>query len=435
MARAVPALRPAPSGTASRSAAISLLETVLGKRRTLEEALETLPPLPSRDRAFTHLLAATVLRRLGTLDTVIEPFLRRPPPGVVRNALRVGAAQLLLLGTAPHAAVSATVAAVQALPQGAAFAGLVNAVLRRIAAEGPVALAGLDTPRLDTPDWLWRAWHAAYGPATARAIAEANAREAPLDLTIKPDLDAAAWAEKLGGAILATGSLRLASASGPVPSLPGYAEGAWWVQDAAAALPARLLRPSPGERVADLCAAPGGKTAQLAAAGALVTAVEASPARAQRLAENLARLRLAADIVVADALTWTPREAFDAVLLDAPCTATGTIRRHPDIPHLKRPRDLPPLVAAQKALLAAAARLTRPGGRLVYAVCSLQPEEGEGVVADAASLGLAPDPVRPEEVPGLAAAVTPRGHVRTLPCHWAEQGGLDGFFIARFRRV
>ncbi len=435
MVRASLSPRPVPAGTASRTAAIALLEAVLGHRRTLEEALDTLPPLPPRDRAFTHLLAATVLRRLGTLDAVLEPFLHRPPPEAIRHALRIGAAQLLLLGTAPHAAVSATVAAVRALSKGEAFAGLVNAVLRRIAAEGPIALAGLDPPRLDTPDWLWRAWHAAYGPTTARAIAEANAREAPLDLTVKPDLDAAAWAGQLGGAILATGSLRLVSAGRPVPSLPGYAEGAWWVQDAAAALPARLLRPSPGERVADLCAAPGGKTAQLAAAGALVTAVEASPARAQRLAENLARLRLAADIVVADALAWTPRDAFDAVLLDAPCTATGTIRRHPDIPHLKRPRDLCPLVAAQKALLAAAARLTRPGGRLVYAVCSLQPEEGEGVVADAASLGLVPDPVRPEEVPGLAAAVTPAGHVRTLPCHWVERGGLDGFFVARFRRV
>lgn len=434
MARPSPAPRSVPAGAAPRSAAIALLEAVLGRRRTLEEALDTLPPLDPRDRAFAHLLAATVLRRLGTLDAVLEPFLRRPPPEAVRHALRLGAAQLLLLGTPPHAAVSATVAAVRGLPKGAAFAGLANAVLRRIAGEGPAALAGLDSPRLDTPDWLWRAWHAAYGPATARAIAEANAREAPLDLTLKPGLDAAAWAERLGAERLPTGTLRLAAADRPVPSLPGYDEGAWWVQDAAAALPAGLLRPAPGERIADLCAAPGGKTAQLAAAGAIVTAVEASAERARRLADNLGRLGLAAELVVADALAWTPPTAFDAVLLDAPCTATGTIRRHPDIPHLKRPRDLGPLVAAQKALLAAAARLTRPGGRLVYAVCSLQPEEGEGVVAEAPALGLAPDPIRPEEVPGIAEALTPAGHLRTLPCHWAERGGLDGFFVARFRR-
>ncbi|WP_114377256.1 RsmB/NOP family class I SAM-dependent RNA methyltransferase [Elioraea thermophila] len=434
MAPPSPAHRPLPAGAAPRSAAIALLEAVVGRRRTLEEALDSLPPLDPRDRAFAHLLAATVLRRLGTLDAVLEPFLRRPPPEAVRHALRLGAAQLLLLGTPPHAAVSATVAAVRGLPKGTAFAGLANAVLRRIAGEGPAALAGLDAPRLDTPDWLWRAWHAAYGPATARAIAEAHAREAPLDLTLKPGLDAATWAERLEAKLLPTGSLRLASADRPVPSLPGYDEGAWWVQDAAAALPARLLRPAAGERIADLCAAPGGKTAQLAAAGAAVTAVEASAERAKRLADNLGRLGLAAELVVGDALAWTPADAFDAVLLDAPCTATGTIRRHPDIPHLKRPRDLGPLVQAQKALLAAAARVTRPGGRLVYAVCSLQPEEGEGVVAEAPSLGLAPDPIRPEEVAGLAEAVTPAGHLRTLPCHWAERGGLDGFFVARFRR-
>ncbi|MCS6854788.1 MAG: methyltransferase domain-containing protein [Elioraea sp.] len=426
--------RPAPAGTAPRAAAIALLEAVLGRRRALEEALDGLPPLDPRDRAFAHLLAATVLRRLGTLDAVLEPFLRRPPPDAVRHALRLGAAQLLLLGTAPHAAVSATVAAVRGLPKGRAFAGLANAVLRRVAAEGANALAGLDSPRLDTPDWLWRAWHAAYGPATARAIAEAHAREAPLDLTLRPGFDPGAWAERLGAEVLPTGSLRLRSPDRPVPALPGYEEGAWWVQDAAAALPSRLLRPAPGERVADLCAAPGGKTAQLAAAGAAVTAVDSSPERVRRLAENLARLRLAADLVLSEVEAYTPPAPFDAVLLDAPCTATGTIRRHPDIPHLKRPRDLASLVESQKRLLSAAARLLRPGGRLVYAVCSLQREEGEEVVAEAPALGLVPDPICPEEVPGLAEAVTPAGHLRTLPCHWAERGGLDGFFVARFVR-
>jgi len=292
MRPAAPAARRAPTGTASRAAAIALLEAVLGRRRTLEEALEGLPALEARDRAFAHRLAATVLRRLGTLDAVLEPLLRRPPPEPVRHALRLGAAQLLLLGTPAHAAVSATVATVGTLPKGRAFAGLANAVLRRLAAKGPAALEGLDGPRLDTPDWLWRAWHAGYGPAAARAIAEANAREAPLDLTLKPELDPLEWAARLGAEVLPTGSLRLAAPSRAVAALPGYEAGAWWVQDAAAALPARLLRPHPGERVADLCAAPGGKTAQLAAAGAAVTAVEASAERARRLADNLARLRL-----------------------------------------------------------------------------------------------------------------------------------------------
>jgi 16S rRNA (cytosine967-C5)-methyltransferase len=427
--------QPDGSGEAARSAAIALLEAVLGRRRTLEDALDALPRLDPRDRGFAHLLAATVLRRLGTLDAVIEPWLRRAPPEAVRHALRLGVAQLLLLGTRPHAAVGATVAAVRALPKGAAFAGLVNAVLRRIAAEGTAALEGLDSPRLDTPDWLWRAWHAAYGPETARAIAEAHQHEAPLDLTLKPGEDAAVWAARLGAEVLPTGSLRLAQHDVRVPDLPGFAAGAWWVQDAAAALPARLLGVRPGDRVIDLCAAPGGKTAQLAAAGAQVTAVERAPDRAARLRENLARLGLAAAVVEADAATWRPPEPADAVLLDAPCTATGTIRRHPDILRNKRAADVGALAAVQDALLANAAAMLRPGGRLVYAVCSLQPEEGEGALARAAALPLRPDPVAPAELPGLAEAITRTGVLRTTPALWAGRGGMDGFFAARLIRA
>lgn len=427
--------QPDGSGEAARSAAIALLEAVLGRRRTLEDALDELPRLDARDRGFAHLLAATVVRRLGTLDAVIEPYLRRAPPDAVRHALRLGAAQLLLLGTRPHAAVAATVAAVRRLPKGAAFAGLVNAVLRRIAAAGTAVLEGLDGPRLDTPDWLWRAWHDAYGPETARAIAEAHRREAPLDLTLKPGEDAALWAARLGAEVLPTGSLRLAQHDVRVPDLPGFAAGAWWVQDAAAALPARLLGARPGERVIDLCAAPGGKTAQLAAAGAQVTAVERAPDRAARLRENLARLGLAAAVVEADAATWRPAEPADAVLLDAPCTATGTIRRHPDILRNKRAADVGALAAIQDAMLANAAAMLRPGGRLVYAVCSLQPEEGEGAIARAAALPLRPDPIAPADLPGLAAAVTPAGVLRTTPALWAGRGGMDGFFAARLVRA
>ncbi|MFT8245847.1 transcription antitermination factor NusB [Roseomonas sp. BN140053] len=405
----------------TRQAAASLLSAVLDRHRALEEALDALPALEPRDKAAAHRLASAVLRRLGTLDAVLEPFLRREPPAPARLALRIGAADLLLLGTPPHAAVSA---AVDLAPK--PLAGLVNAVLRRVAAAGPAAIEELDGERLDTPPWLWSSWHAAYGPAV-RAIARAHRDPAPLDLSLLPGT-----APPEGATILPTGTARLPAGT-RFADLPGMAEGGFWAQDAAAALPARLLAVRPGERVLDLCAAPGGKTAQLAAAGARVAAVEKDARRATRLRENLARLHLEAEVVEADALSWSPAERFDAVLLDAPCTATGTIRRHPDVPFLKRASDVHGLAALQRQLLEAAARLLAPGGRLVFATCSLQPEEGEAHFAAAASLGLEPDPIREEELPGLAAALTPEGALRTRPDLWAEQGGMDGFFAARFR--
>ncbi len=424
-------------GAGARREAILLLEAVLGRRRTLDEALGAMAAMPGRDRGFAHLIAATVLRRLGTLDAVLEPYLRRAPPDAVRHALRAGAAQILFLGTQPHAAVGETVAAVRTLPKGDSFAGLANAVLRRVAEAGQAALAGLDGPRLDTPDWLWQSWHAAYGAAGARAIAAAHVAEAPLDVTLKPGLDGAGWSARLGASLLPTGTLRLAADHPPVPDLPGFAEGAWWVQDAAAALPARLLAVRPGERVADLCAAPGGKTAQLAAAGAEVTAVERAPDRAGRIGENLARLGLSAEIVVADAAAWEPPAPFDAVLLDAPCTATGTIRRHPDIARVKRVQDVAALAPAQDALLAAAARMLRPGGRLIYAVCSLEAAEGEGAVARALASGVAlrREPFTAAELDGLSQALTADGSLRTTPAFWPERGGMDGFFACRLVRT
>jgi 16S rRNA (cytosine967-C5)-methyltransferase len=412
-----------PPGLPTRRAARDLLAATLEQRRPLEEALEALPArLDPRDRAAAHRIAATVLRRLGSLDEILSPFLRKEPPPPARHALRIGAAELLLLDTPPHAAVATAVALA---PR--AFAGLVNAVLRKVAAEGAAALEGLDAARLDTPPWLWASWHAAYGPAV-RAIAEAHRSPAPLDLTPAPGASPPEGAE-----VLPTGSWRLPAGT-RVTDLPGFAEGRFWVQDAAAALPALLLAPRPGERIADLCAAPGGKTAQLAAAGAEVTAVERDARRLDRLRENLARLRLRAAIVQADAAAWTPDAPFDAILLDAPCTATGTIRRHPDVAHAKRPRDVPAAAEAQARLLAAAARMLRPGGRLVFATCSLQPEEGEAHLPRAAAIGLVHEPFSPAELPGLPEAITPAGCLRTRPDFWAARGGMDGFFAARFRR-
>jgi 16S rRNA (cytosine967-C5)-methyltransferase len=404
----------------TREAAFALLTAVLDKRRTLEDALNALPAMEPRDRAAGHRLAASVLRRAGTLDAVLEPFLRKAPPDPVRTVLRIGAASLLLLEVPPHAAVGTAVALARTVGL-TPFAGLVNAVLRKVASAGVEALEGLDSPRLDTPAWLWSSWG-----NNARAIAEAHQHEAPLDLTLAPGAPVPE-----GGVPLPTGSVRFPAGTA-VPEIPGFAEGSFWVQDAAAALPAMLLAARPGERVLDLCAAPGGKTAQLAAAGAVVTAVERDPARLARLKENLARWHLTAEVIQADALTWTPPDLFDAVLLDAPCSATGTIRRHPDVPHLKRPRDVKLVAEGQDALLAAAIRMVKPGGRLIYAVCSLQPEEGAARLASVPGMRVAP--FRPEELPGLTEAITPEGWLRTHPGMWADRGGMDGFFGGRLVR-
>jgi 16S rRNA (cytosine967-C5)-methyltransferase len=278
----------------------------------------------------------------------------------------------------------------------------------------------LDSPRLDTPAWLWTSWG-----DNAREIALAHQREAPLDVTLKPG------GELLGGTMLPTGSLRFPAGT-HVAEIPGFDRGEFWVQDAAAALPARLLAAQPGECVADLCAAPGGKTAQLAVAGAAVVAVERDPVRLERLRDNLRHWHLQADLVQADATTWDPGGHFDAVLLDAPCSATGTIRRHPDVPHLKRPRDVRALAATQDRLLRAAATMLRKGGRLIYSVCSLEPEECVPRVEAAVAGGdLRHDRFTPQELAALPEALTQDGFLRTLPSIWAECGGMDGFFAAR----
>lgn len=404
----------------TRESAFDLLTAVLERHRPLEDALDSLPVQDPRDRAAAHRLAAAVLRRMGTLDAVLEPFLRKAPPEPVRNILRIGAAGLLLLGTPGHAAVATAVTLAKRCGL-RPFTGLINAVLRKVATAGPEVLEDFDGPRLDTPAWLWAAWG-----QRARAIATGHQLEAPLDVTLKRGI-----CPSDGGVLLPTGSVRYPAGT-RVADIPGFAAGELWVQDAAAALPAVLLAPRAGERVADLCASPGGKTAQLVAAGAVVSAVERDPARIERLAANLKRCGLHADVINADATTWTPPALFDAVLLDAPCSATGTIRRHPDVARVKRPRDVQTVTLAQDSLLQAAAAMLRPGGRLVYSVCSLQPEEGVPRIASTvAKTGLRHDPFSPDELAALPEALTPEGFLQTHPGLWRDRGGMDGFFAAR----
>ncbi len=350
---------------------------------------------------------------------------------MVRDLLRLGVCQLAFLKTPPHAAVDTTVALARWRRQ-AHHLALVNAVLRRLAAEADALGRQQDAARLDTPDWLWRSWARAYGPEVCRLIAEAHLDEPPLDLTAKKD--PRALADRLHAEILPTGTLRLRH-HGPVSALAGFAAGEWWVQDAAAALPARLLGDVRGRRVIDLCAAPGGKTAQLAASGARVTAVDKAGERVLRLEDNLRRLGLEAEIVIADASEWRPSRPADAVLVDVPCTATGTIRRHPDIPHIKTAGDVAALARVQRRLLFAALDMVGPGGVVVYCACSLQPEEGPGQIAALLASGA---PVMREaivagEIGGVRELITAEGDLRTLPFHLAPAGGIDGFYAARLR--
>jgi len=392
--------------------------------------------LSDRDRALMRRLVATVLRRLGTLNDLLSRLLERGMPSDApraKSALLIGAAQILWMDVPDHAAVDLSVRLVQADRRAAKYVGLVNAVLRRCTREGQAIIAEGDGT-LDIPPWLLTRWIANYGEDTARAMARAISFEPALDLTVKSD--PAHWAARLHGEMLPTGSVR-AILHGPVPMLPGFREGQWWVQDAAAALPVRLFGDLRGKRVVDICAAPGGKTAQLAHGGAEVTAIERSAARMARLRENLARLSLSAETVVADAAEWDGAGDFDGVLIDAPCTATGTIRRHPDVAWLKFEADIEALSALQLRLLQKAATLVRPGGTVVYCTCSLEPEEGERVIAQFLDTepGMRRVPVDPAEIGGQAEMVTAAGDLRTLPSqlphHDPILAGLDGFFGAR----
>jgi len=423
----------------ARQVALDLIGAVLRRKRPLDDAIEdsaAMHELSGRDRAFARLLVATVLRRLGQIDALIADCLNvplAPRAALVQDILRLGVAQLLFLRTPPHAAVATSVDIAQSRGF-VSHKGLVNAVLRRLSVEGVDRVEAQDAPRLNTPDWLWQSWSRGYGETIARAIATAHLKEAPLDLTLRQDAET--WRSVLDGVLLPTGTLRR-PAGGALASLPGYADGAWWVQDAAAALPARLFRDIAGREVIDLCAAPGGKTAQLVTAGARVTAVDRSTRRLERLVANLERLGLPVEAVGADALTWRPPRQVAAVLLDAPCSTTGAIRRHPDVPHLKFPEDVSRLSAVQENLLRAAIDMLAPGGILVYCTCSLEPEEGPERIE---SLLYAGAPVErreigPDEVGADPEWITPEGDLRTLPCHFGEFDGIDGFYCARLMKL
>ena len=430
-------------GLAARRIAADILDGVLHKHRTLDEQLEggtahpALKTLADRDRALMRRLVGTILRRRGTLDHVLSQLLERGMPNDaprVQSALLIGAAQIFWMDVPDHAAVDLSVRLVQADRRAAKYAGLINAVLRRCARDGAAMIAEAGVTR-DVPSWLMSRWSANYGEVTARAIAEAISHEPYLDLSVKADPDY--WATRLHGATLPTGTVRTLL-QGSVPMLPGFSEGQWWVQDAAAALPARLFDDLKGRRIADFCAAPGGKTAQLIHGGADVIALDRSPARLGRLRDNLARLQLSANTLCADAAEWDGAgEPFDGVLVDAPCASTGTIRRHPDVAWLKQETDIGAMATLQGRLLQNAASLLKPGGTLVYCTCSLEPEEGPQAIAKLLASGseLRRAPIDAAEVAGMSELITPDGDLRTLPCHFPNSdprlGGLDGFYAAR----
>jgi len=421
------------AGLAARKAALSIVTAVLRQRRPLDTQLESLKSLPPRDAGFARALASQTLRHFGEVDALIRAFVPKPlqphKAGPAMEILLLGACELSILKVPPHAAVDAANNLAAADGKAVHFKSLINAVLRRIGREGDIIRAGLDAARLNTPDWLWERWSAQYGEAVARAIAGAHSKEAPLDIRLKQANVLYPESEALFG------FSRRVTEEGRVEDLAGFAEGNWWVQDAAATLPAALLGDVAGKRVIDLCAAPGGKTLQLAASGADVTAVEMDPARAGRLRENLARTKLAATVIESDVRDFAGTAPL--VLLDAPCTATGTIRRHPDLPWIKGAADVMAQASASYDLLENAARMVEPGGLLVFAVCSLEQEESEEQIAAFLSghREFRHEPVAPHDIFGHEEWITPQGDLRTLPCHLADQDGMDGFYAAKLRRL
>jgi len=442
-------------GKAARAAALHMLDDVLNKKQPLESVLEgngAYRALPPADRSFARMMVSSTLRHLAEIDLLLRKAAKRAEinPPALRILLRLGACQILFMNVPDYAAVNTSVelAADLGFPR---QKGFVNAVLRELGREGAAWRAEEPLSAGEKiPAWLFEAWAADYGAAEAGRIAEASLIEAPLNITLAaPEQEAgrtaeqaaewaAEWAEKLGAETLPTGSLVLPGGTS-VASLPGFDQGSWWVQDAGSALPARLFGDVKGRTVLDLCAAPGGKTAQLADAGANVLALDRSASRLARLQENMTRLGLADRVAVltGDAGLFRPAEKFSHILLDAPCSATGTLRRHPDVMHLKSPQDIGRLQQIQARLLDNALTLLAPGGVLVYCTCSLQKAEGERQIASLLRhhADIERFPVTAQEFPELSPFLTPEGELRILPMHMASQGGMDGFFAARLRRV
>jgi 16S rRNA (cytosine967-C5)-methyltransferase len=425
------------AGVPARATAVKILGEVLRKRRPLDAAESEIiaaSGLESRDAGFARAIAGETLRRFGQLDALIRGFVPKAPPphkaGPTLEILLAGACELLFLEVAPHAAVDAANRLAAGDKKAVHFKSLINAVLRRISREGKDALAKQDAGKLNVPDWLWQSWTAAYGEEVARAIAAAHRTQPPTDFVLK------SGATPPSGATPLFGNVWRMAETGRVDLLEGFSDGAWWVQDFAASLPARLLGDVHGQRALDLCAAPGGKTMQLAAMGAQVTAVEREPARMARLRENLQRAKLDAELIEADMRDVEIAPA-PFVLLDAPCSATGTIRRHPELPWIKSAADTNLTAQAAGELLDVAAGMVAPGGMLVFAVCSLEPQEGPEQIADflARNDGFARKPIAASDVFGLDMPIDSNGDLRTLPCHLAERGGMDGFYAARLMRV
>ncbi|MGN6303933.1 MAG: RsmB/NOP family class I SAM-dependent RNA methyltransferase [Mesorhizobium sp.] len=433
-------------GLAARKAAARLLAAVIDAHTPVDGMTDAehghpqYRALDGRDRALVRAILVTALRHRRTIAALLARRLEKPLPAnatALSHILHVAAAQILFLDVPDSAAVDLAVTHAKEDPRTARFSGLVNGVLRALARAKDAELPEARATTADAPDWFAERLTAAYGDETAGKILEAHRHEAPVDFTVKGD--PAPWAERLGGVVLPTGSVRVERLAGPVTELPGFAEGEWWVQDAAAALPARLLGDVRGMRVADLCAAPGGKTAQLVLAGAQVTAIDTSRNRLARLRQNLDRLKLSAETVQADLLDYRPPALFDAVLLDAPCSSTGTVRRHPDVPWTKTAADIAKLADLQRRLLERAVSFVRPGGAVVFSNCSLDPQEGEALLAAFLSdhAGIALDPVRPGEFAGIDPFLTAEGTLRTTPADLdlgrPGVSGLDGFFAARLR--
>jgi 16S rRNA (cytosine967-C5)-methyltransferase len=433
-------------GLAARRLACEVIEDVTRRRQALDDRMDklsgdaTYQALQPSDRGLVRAISTAAMRRYGLIRKVLSDRLSTgmPSRGGRLESILVGAcAQILVLETAPHAAVDTAITLAREDAHARHFTDLANAVLRRIATEKAAILAEADPLRIDTPPWLAERWIRAYGAETAGLIAAAHMHEPSVDISVKSD--PAGWADRLGGIVLPTGSLRL-TARTAIPLLPGFSDGEWWVQDAAAAIPATLLRAGPGQRILDLCAAPGGKTAQLALTGADVIAVDRSPQRMARLSENMARLKFTVEPAVCEASAYAADAPFDGILLDAPCSATGTIRRHPDVAWLKTMEDLFKLVSLQARLLDHAATLLKPGGTLVYATCSLEPEEGEQQI----NRFLERHPqfrrlaITANEIGGDAQLLAPQGDLRCLPCYWPNAvdrlAGMDGFFAARLVR-